>query len=103
MLTDSEARSLVPRVQAVLGALGPLKAPRSAGVDAALAAAAATAAEVEADYQRRLRKWERDAPKREAAERAMEAANRRRGRASSAPVPVLASAVFERPQRPVVW
>ena len=97
MLTDSQARALVPQVREGLRAALP---PLTRHPGDAFAAAMATVAETEAAYARKVAEWERQAPEREAAQRAHQAAAARRG----ARVPVFASAApLARPEMPRFW
>ncbi len=85
----------------------PLTRPPGAAYDDALGASLALAAEMDADYARKLRRWERDRPMREAAERAMQRANAQRaaelGRQPGGRVPVLAHLWANEPTPPKVW
>ena len=95
-LTDREIARAIGQFKAELGPLGPLTRRRGD----AFAAAMATVAETEAAYARKVAEWERQAPKREAAQRAHQAAAARRG----ASVPVFASAApLARPEMPRFW
>jgi hypothetical protein len=65
-------------------------------------------ARMQADHRERVRRWERDAPMRERAERAMQLGYARRaaaesGTRSAGRVPVLAALWADEPQRPKVW
>jgi hypothetical protein len=99
-ITDAEAARIIRQARAAMPSLRPRDPFK---------AALATCQDQEADYQRRLARWERDQPKRDAAERAHLAARERRraepgqGRASRpVRVPVLA-AWADQPVRPVMW
>jgi len=102
---------LLASFRAGLRQLGPLTRPRGerhgTAFDDALGASLALAAEMDAGYQRKLRRWERDRPKREAAERAMQRANAQRaaelGRQPAGRVPVLAALWAGEPTPPKVW
>ena len=93
---------------AFLSAVGPLKAtPKAtpqASWNAFREAAERIEASREADYRERLARWRQNAPAREAAERAMRAANARRQRAGAGgPAPILAAAWADRPERTAIW
>lgn len=102
-MSDAEARRLVPQLRAALGQF-----PLSPGdaFAAAFRRSAQLAEVAERDYAAKVAAWERDAPKRAAAEQAMRLAHERRAaQLGTRPgrMPVLAALWSDRPARPEVW
>lgn len=102
-MSDADTLAAVRQLRAGLAAIGPLTGrqqdPFTVG--------AGLMREMDADYAGRLAKWERDAPKREAAERAMERAYAQRDAelrlAPGRRFPVLAALWADPPQPWRVW
>jgi hypothetical protein len=101
---------LTPRMMADIRAAFAVLDPLKAGHDDPFKRAQAISAEMEADYQQKLARWERDAPKRAAALAAMEAAEERRraqfgGPAFGRPVRlgVAAALDWNKPERRVIF
>jgi len=98
--SDAEIRRLLPSMRAAFRAIDEAVSPRNPWDISDLQRS------MDADYQERLRKWEADAPKRAAAEAAMQRAHERRAaQLGTRPgrMPVLASLWSNEPTPPQVW
>jgi hypothetical protein len=101
--SDREVSQLLPSIRAAFRAIDEAARPPAADP---FARAAELQRSMERDYQAKLAKWERDRPKREAAEAAMQRAHEQRAAqlgARPARGPVMAALWSNEPSRPQVW